>query len=72
MKIPSKEFAKGVELCLNNATSLLEDAQLLANKGSYGHAVFFWLFLRLKKQAKLSFAQVEELRFGKTKNYMMI
>jgi AbiV family abortive infection protein len=40
MKIPSKEFAKGVELCLNNATSLLEDAQLLANKGSYGHAVF--------------------------------
>jgi AbiV family abortive infection protein len=40
MKIPSKEFAKGVELCLNNATSLLEDSQLLANKGSYGHAVF--------------------------------
>jgi AbiV family abortive infection protein len=40
MKIPSKEFAKGVELCLNNATSLLEDAQLLANKGSYGHALF--------------------------------
>jgi len=41
MKIPTEEFEKGVELCFNNVTSLLEDANLLLNKGSNGHALFF-------------------------------
>ena len=40
MKIPTEEFEKGVELCFNNVTSLLEDAILLLFKGSYGHALF--------------------------------
>ena len=40
MTIPTEEFKKGVELCFNNVTSLLEDANLLLHKGSNGHALF--------------------------------
>ena len=41
MKIPTEEYEKGVELCFNNVASLLEDANLLLDKGSYGHALLF-------------------------------
>ena len=40
MKIPDEEIKKGVELCFNNARSLIEDAETLLNQGSYGHALF--------------------------------
>lgn len=40
LKIPDEELKKGVELCFNNATSLIEDAEILVKHGSYGHARF--------------------------------
>ena len=40
MKIPDEEIKKGVELCFNNAGSLIEDAETLLKQGSYGHALF--------------------------------
>jgi len=40
LKIPDEEIEKGVELCFNNARSLIEDAETLLNQGSYGHALF--------------------------------
>ena len=71
MKIPTEEFEKGVELCFNNVTSLLEDANLLLNKGSNGHALFL-LFLRLKKLVRRLCTHVEESRFGKVQNYIVM
>ena len=41
MKIPTEEFAQGVESCFKNVTSLLKDANLLLDNESNGHALFF-------------------------------
>jgi len=43
VKIPNEELKKGVELCFKNASSLIEDAKILIEHGSYGHARFLSL-----------------------------
>ena len=41
MKAPTEEEPKkGAELCLENASSLIADAEVLLKRESYGHAVF--------------------------------
>jgi AbiV family abortive infection protein len=43
LKLTDEELRKGVKLCLDNANSLIEDAETLLDKKSYGHALFFAL-----------------------------
>ena len=40
MNMSHLDIEEGVNRCLDNAESLLKDAQLLLNNGSYGHAMF--------------------------------
>jgi len=41
LKTPKEEESKkGADLCLNNASSLIADAEVLLKQESYGHAVF--------------------------------
>jgi AbiV family abortive infection protein len=41
LKAPTEEESrKGAELCLDNASSLIADAEVLLKRESYGHAVF--------------------------------
>jgi AbiV family abortive infection protein len=41
--LSDEELKKGVELCFNNVTSLVEDAETLLKRRSYGHATFLAL-----------------------------
>jgi AbiV family abortive infection protein len=43
VKIPDEELKKGGDLCFMNASSLIEDAKILVEHGSYGHARFLAL-----------------------------
>jgi len=43
LKVPEKERKKGAELCLINVNCLLNNAKILLEKGSYGHASFLAL-----------------------------
>lgn len=40
MRLSEDELRKGIELCFNNASSLITDAETLLRKESYGHASF--------------------------------
>ena len=41
MEFSTENLEKGVKLCLKNARRLIEDANLLIDNGSFGHALFF-------------------------------
>lgn len=40
MKVPKGQLKEGVELCLDNVDKLIEDAEILFRRRSYGHSVF--------------------------------
>jgi len=40
MVVPKRQLKKGVELCFNNVNKLIEDAEILFRRKSYGHSVF--------------------------------
>lgn len=69
MEISTKKLKKGVKLCLKNARSLIKDANLLIDNGSYGHALFF-VFTSLEEVSKafmytctrLESQKIEELK----------
>jgi len=39
-RVPKSKLKKGVELCLDNVNKLIEDAEILFRRRSYGHSVF--------------------------------
>ncbi|MGA2768659.1 MAG: AbiV family abortive infection protein [Candidatus Bathyarchaeia archaeon] len=40
MEVPKSKLKKGVELCFDNVNKLIEDAEILFRRRSYGHSVF--------------------------------